>query len=201
MHKGQHLKLLFSKDMTTFKFIEEAISDWQYGFASRASPEQLKSQSGWFIEIPEQKTESSTKAVIDAYLHIRCGLSYFDLDEADMQHWLDSGSQFEVLTVFAEHRELAYQLWKTLSEAVTQKQVANLRVSSVIMTITGKTMPLDEVSFYSSIVKEFGFDLIVNTNFYDDEALANHISLHLALNDIVQNKPEGLDVPAFLRIN
>lgn len=183
MNGGKLLKKLYSSNPTVSSAIEKAIRDWPFGYAEQTPiPLDNNSKDYWYIEIKDQGSHNDEHVVIDAYLHMRCGFSHFDLDSADMGVWLSSGSRFKKLVVQSKKRELPYELWQTLCSICKPHAKNDEEIQTVILTIVGKLITLSEVSLYMSIADHFPFDLILNTSLFDDDSFENYISLHCAFN-------------------
>lgn len=196
MNKGQCYKLFYSSDPTVLRLIDQAISTWPLGFCKQINSLTNNQDENWVIEIEKQDDQKSVEAIIDAYMHIRCGISYFDLDRADMERWLSSSNRFRTITVQGKPKELAYELWNSVCKTIDIERQRGFDIETVLLTVSGKMLSLEEVNLYSSIIKSFGFNVIINTNLFKDNTINNEINLHLSLNKVTYSNS---DIPEFLK--
>jgi hypothetical protein len=185
MNDGKLIKRMYSPDSAVAQLIEDAVQVWPYGYCEHAASYHPGSDEYWFIEISPQRDSESTRSVIDAYMHIGCGFSYVCIDDQDMNSWLSNGNQFRVVTIQGEHKELAFNLWEVLQNAINAYKGYGVYVKGIILTIMGQEIPLDEMDLYVSIVQSFDVDIIPNTCFFfDDHEHDTQMKLHLALQSI-----------------
>lgn len=196
MNDGKLIKRFYSPDSAVAQLIEDAVQVWPHGYCEHATSYQSESDGFWFIEISPQRDRESTRSVIDAYMHIGCGFSYVCVDGQDIESWLSNANQFRVVTIQGGHKELAFNLWEVLQNTVNAYNGHGVCVKSVILTIMGEEVPLDEIDLYVSIVQGFEVDVIPNTCFFfDDQEHGTWLKLHLALQspDIPSSTATDLD--------
>ncbi|TKG25124.1 hypothetical protein FCV87_17105 [Vibrio breoganii] len=202
MNQGKINKKFHSPNNRVSDLITQAVSQWPHGYGEHTlllAPSD--EPNSWIIEIPEHFTNESTLILVDAYLHVGCGFSYFDNDSATMLEWQESGDNFEKIVIKAPRKELAHELWEKLSKVILEYNIANREVQSAMITIVGSSMPLDQVKFYSDITNSLGLNSFINTCFFEDSTEKNHIILHISSTHKAssQNLSPYLDVPDFLK--
>ncbi|OBT07871.1 hypothetical protein A9264_05220 [Vibrio sp. UCD-FRSSP16_10] len=201
MNDGNIKKIFCSPNKHASELIAKAISQWPYGYSEHASLIPSDETDDWVIELPEQLADKNLLTIINAYLHVGCGFSYFDNDSTTMLEWQKSGDEFDMLIIKAPRKELAFELWKELSNVVLNHNAANQVEQSTMMTIVGSSMSLDEVIFYRDIIKSLGFNPFINTCFVENTTETNHIVLHISSTQKASNQelnPQFLATPAFL---
>ncbi len=197
MNVGEQLKLMYSADPATKKAIKVAVKEWPFGYCEYTDTPNVNDESDWLVTIDAQEDLESTKTIIDAYMHVRCGFSMFDIDEYDIRSWLANGQQFCSATVRGSYKELAHNLWGTIIEMTIQQQKRGMEIESILVTVVGKEISLDDIDLFLCVAGGAGKNTIGNTCLFADESMENYIQVHFSL--APEEKTDEMDLPLFLR--
>ncbi|QFI39953.1 hypothetical protein FR932_20105 [Moritella marina ATCC 15381] len=174
MNGGQCIKYFIPIGLVARKAVTESLACWKHGFAEQITDLSLVDDDAFNVVINgyDYDSEESLKTVIDAYLKVRCGASYFDVDGADISCWLDKNSKFKAIELNLNMDDVEYNtsLIRFSIEQFITKLKPKYKISGLILTLQGGSVSLDELEAYMTIPRnalDDGITFITNTCFFE----------------------------------
>lgn len=174
MNGGQCIKYFIPIGQVARKAVIESLVCWKHGFAEQITDLSLVDDDAFNVVINgyDYDSEESLKTVIDAYLKVRCGASYFDVDGADISCWLDKNSKFKAIELELSLKDVEYNtslIIFSIEQFITRLK-PKYKISGLILTLQGESVSLDELEEYMTISRNFLDDditFITNTCFFE----------------------------------
>ena len=184
MNLGGLKKAIYSTTPSVMALVVKSTQEWPHGFSRYVTNPEDVADDEWFVEIENHSEIQSVMSVIDAYMHIGTGISCVDIDDQEIKYWLSCGSSYHTMPIKAPQKELPYELWKTLLDYQQVLEHERKKIKCIILTVMGKVVPLDEISFYSAIVSHLNIDLLLNNCFFEYED-TTYLRLHMTLRTVI----------------
>lgn len=202
MNDGKLLKRIYSPDKQVSQLISDAVNKWEFGYCEHALTIEAEQDDRVFFEIPAQPDKESAETIIDAVLHMLCGVSLACMDFGDFDYWLSRGNRYRTLTIEGSSKELAHELWVAINESLYCHKKNGFEVTSVIITVFGDidVISIEEFGMYSALIRSLGIECLQHSCLFYDKSLSPKLKVYQALQPLKKLAAEGTDdIPAFLK--